>query len=161
MSEGTVDPQAETLAVAADSAELAARTLTDPNRAPGRSSSSDDLGGEFFAHFRLERRIGRGGMGEVYLATDVALDRSVALKVLGREISDDSAARDRFVREARAQARINHPNICHIYFIGEQHGRLFFAMELVEGENLAQRGRADADGGSGPRRSTRARVHAP
>jgi serine/threonine-protein kinase len=78
-------------------------------------------------------------MGEVYLATDVALDRSVAVKVLGRDIGDDAAARDRFVREARAQARINHPNICHIYFIGEQHGRLFFAMELVEGENLQQR----------------------
>jgi len=132
-----IDPSAETLAAVAAGAEAASRTLTDPNRA--RPAGPDELDGAYFAHFRIERRIGRGGMGEVYLATDIALDRSVALKVLGREISDDTTARDRFVREARAQARINHPNICHIYFIGEQFGRLFFAMELVEGENLQQR----------------------
>jgi eukaryotic-like serine/threonine-protein kinase len=131
-----IDPSAETLAAVAAGAEAASRTFTDPNRA---RPVGDDLEGAYFAHFRIERRIGRGGMGEVYLATDIALDRSVALKVLGREISDDITARDRFVREARAQARINHPNICHIYFIGEQFGRLFFAMELVEGENLQQR----------------------
>jgi serine/threonine protein kinase len=141
VSEGDVDPRAQTLAAAAVAAGAAAttRTLTDPGRAAPRDPSCDELAGEYFAHFRIERRIGRGGMGEVYLATDVALDRSVAVKVLGREISDDVTSRDRFVREARAQARINHPNICHIYFIGEQHGRLFFAMELVEGENLQQR----------------------
>ena len=134
-----IDPCAETLAAVAAGAEVASRTLTDPNRARPGHPTGDDLDGAYFAHFRIERRIGRGGMGEVYLATDLALDRSVALKVLGREISDDTTARDRFVREARAQARINHPNICHIYFIGEQFGRLFFAMELVEGENLQQR----------------------
>ncbi len=138
MSQG-VDPRAETLAIATSGAEAATRTLTDPARARPKDPESDDLGGDYFAHFRIERLLGRGGMGEVYLATDVALDRSVALKVLGREISDDPTSRDRFVREARAQARINHPNICHIYFIGEQYGRLFFAMELVEGENLQQR----------------------
>ena len=134
-----IDPRAETLATATAGAEAASRTFTDPNRARAAEPASDDLDGAYLAHFRIERRIGRGGMGEVYLATDLALDRSVALKVLGREISDDTTARDRFVREARAQARINHPNICHIYFIGEQFGRLFFAMELVEGENLQQR----------------------
>ena len=138
MSDG-VDPRAETLASATAGAEAASRTLTDPNRSRSAAPSGDDLIGAYFAHFRIERRIGQGGMGEVYLATDVALDRSVALKVLAREISDDTTARDRFVREARSQARINHPNICHIYFIGEQLGRLFFAMELVEGENLQQR----------------------
>jgi eukaryotic-like serine/threonine-protein kinase len=138
MSDG-VDPRAETLVSATAGAEAASRTLTDPNRARSAAPSGDDLTGAYFAHFRIERRIGQGGMGEVYLATDVALDRSVALKVLAKGISDDTTARDRFVREARSQARINHPNICHIYFIGEQFGRLFFAMELVEGENLQQR----------------------
>jgi serine/threonine-protein kinase len=135
---GPVDPRAQTLADATASAESAGRTLTEGGRTT-RRRDGDDLVGEYCAHFRVERCIGRGGMGEVYLATDVALDRSVALKVLGREIGDDATSRDRFVREARAQARINHPNICHIYFIGEQYGRLFFAMELVEGENLQQR----------------------
>ena len=140
MSSDDVDPRATTLAAVAAGAGDAARTLTDHSRAVrARDPSRDDLVGECYAHFRIERPIGHGGMGAVYLATDVALDRSVALKVLGREISDDPLSRDRFVREARAQARINHPNICHIYFIGEQHGRLFFAMELVEGESLQQR----------------------
>ncbi|MEO8703156.1 MAG: serine/threonine-protein kinase [Kofleriaceae bacterium] len=144
MLEG-VDPRAVTLASATAGAAAASRTLTDPNRARPVEHAGTDLIGEHFAHFRIERRIGQGGMGEVYLATDLALDRSVALKVLGREIIDDTTARDRFVREARSQARINHPNICHIYFIGEQFGRLFFAMELVEGENLQQR--VDRTGG--------------
>jgi uncharacterized RDD family membrane protein YckC len=77
-------------------------------------------------------------MGEVYLATDLALDRSVALKLLPHAFAADPLSRERFVREARAQARLNHPNICHIYFIGEENGQLFFAMEYVEGESLQQ-----------------------
>src|SRR5580765_2919935 len=72
-------------------------------------------------HFRIDRKLGAGGMGEVYLATDLALDRPVAIKVLASGI-----ARDRLVREARAQARIQHPNVGHIYFIGEDQGRLYF-----------------------------------
>ncbi len=140
MPSDEVDPRATTLAAVAVGAGNAARTLTDPDViVRRRDPSSDDLAGEHYAHFRIERALGHGGMGAVYLATDVALDRHVALKVLGRAISDDGVSRERFVREARAQARINHPNICHIYFIGEQHGRLFFAMELVEGESLQQR----------------------
>src|SRR5690242_9288974 len=73
-------------------------------------------------------------MGEVYLATDLALDRPVAIKVLASGI-----ARDRLVREARAQARIQHPNVGHIYFIGEDQGRLYFAMEYIAGQTLAEK----------------------
>jgi len=78
-------------------------------------------------------------MGDVYLATDVALDRPVALKFLAPRIARDPDLRARFLREARAQARIQHPNVCHIYYIGEQDGQLFFAMEYIEGETLQTR----------------------
>ena len=139
MADGKVDPRGETLAAVSADAEAAARTLTEGAATRPRAASSDDLIGKHLAHFRVEKRLGRGGMGEVFLATDLALDRPVAVKVLAREIAEDSAFRERFIREARAQARINHPNICHIYFIGEQDGRMFFAMEYVEGENLGQR----------------------
>jgi hypothetical protein len=78
-------------------------------------------------------------MGEVYLATDVALDRKVAIKVLPAHVAGDPARRDRMVREARAQAKISHPNVGHIYFIGEHEQLLYFAMEYVAGETLGDR----------------------
>jgi uncharacterized RDD family membrane protein YckC len=95
--------------------------------------------GQQLGHFRIERPLGAGGMGEVYLATDLALDRPVAIKVLPAAVARDPVSRDRMVREARAQARVIHPNVGHIYFIGEEAGRLYFAMELVAGETLAAR----------------------
>jgi hypothetical protein len=115
------------------------RTATSP-----RAPASEDLGAELacgmqLGHFRIEKRLGAGGMGEVYLATDLALDRPVAVKVLPAAVARDPARRDRLVREARAQARVNHPNIGHIYFIGEEAGRLYFAMEYVAGQTVADR----------------------
>ena len=89
-------------------------------------------------HFQISKKLGAGGMGEVYLATDLALDRPVAVKVLPAGTTT-AAARDRMVREARAQARVMHTNVAHIYFIGEDTGRLYFAMEYVTGETLAER----------------------
>jgi len=77
-------------------------------------------------------------MGEVYLATDLALDRPVAIKVLPTTTTSGTA-RERLIREARAQARVHHPNVAHIYFIGEEAGRLYFAMEYVTGKTLAER----------------------
>jgi hypothetical protein len=78
-------------------------------------------------------------MGEVYLATDLALDRPVAIKVLPEALARDARLRDRLIREARAQARVVHANVGHIYYIGEEAGGLYFAMEYVPGETLAQR----------------------
>ena len=99
--------------------------------------------GQQLAHFRIDAALGAGGMGEVYLATDLALDRSVAVKVLPTHLAHDATRRERMIREARAQAQINHANVCHIYFVGEQDQRLFFAMEHIDGETFAQRsGRA-------------------
>jgi len=90
-------------------------------------------------HFRVEKQLGAGGMGEVYLATDLALDRRVALKVLPETVATDPVRRDRLVKEARAQARVSHPNVAHIYFIGEEQKRLYFAMEYISGETLADK----------------------
>jgi uncharacterized RDD family membrane protein YckC len=89
-------------------------------------------------HFRIEKKLGAGGMGEVYLATDLALDRPVAIKVLPPD-SASGTARDRLVREARAQARVHHPNVGHIYYIGEDAGRLYFAMEYLAGGTLGDK----------------------
>jgi predicted Ser/Thr protein kinase/uncharacterized RDD family membrane protein YckC len=93
--------------------------------------------GTMLAHFRIEGLLGQGGMGEVYQATDTSLERTVALKVLPTQFADNAQRRQRLMREARAQAKVTHSNVCHIYFVGEQDARLFFAMEYVEGKTFA------------------------
>jgi len=113
------------------------RTATVPGRPPRAPSTG--LVGRRLGHFQIERPLGAGGMGEVYLATDLALDRPVAIKVLPEDVARDPVRRDRLIREARAQARISHTNVAHIYFVGEEDGRLFFAMELVAGVTLADK----------------------
>jgi Tol biopolymer transport system component/predicted Ser/Thr protein kinase len=86
--------------------------------------------------YRLADRIGAGGMGEVYKARDIRLDREVALKILPAYTVRDPERRARFFREARAASRLNHPNTVTIYDIGEQDGTVYIAMEYVEGETL-------------------------
>ena len=78
-------------------------------------------------------------MGEVYEARDQRLDRSVAIKVLPAELSDDAERRNRFTREAKAVASLNHSNICTLHDVGEHDGIHFLVMELIEGETLAER----------------------
>jgi serine/threonine protein kinase/tetratricopeptide (TPR) repeat protein len=88
-------------------------------------------------HYAIARKLGEGGMGIVYAARDQRLERTVALKTMS--LAGDEMARKRFWREARAAASVNHPNICQIYEIGEEGGELFIAMELLQGEALADR----------------------
>ncbi len=91
-------------------------------------------------HYPVDRPLGAGGMGEVFLAQDTRLDRPVALKFLCAESAADARHRQRFLVEAKAVAALNHPNICTIYDVGEaEDGRPFIAMELLEGETLGAR----------------------
>ncbi len=83
--------------------------------------------------------LGAGGMGEVYKARDTRLDRTVAIKVLPSHLADRPQLRERFEREARTIASLNHPHICSLYDIGQQDGVHFLVMEYLEGETLAQR----------------------
>ncbi|MDH5315186.1 MAG: serine/threonine protein kinase [Gemmatimonadota bacterium] len=89
--------------------------------------------------FAVERELGRGGMGVVFLARDLTLDRPVAIKLLAPALAADSRARERFLREARAAARLSHPHIVPIHSVEDHGGVVFFVMAYVEGETLGQR----------------------
>ena len=89
--------------------------------------------------YSLQRELGRGGMGIVYLARDVQLDRDVAIKVLPSHLARTAASRERFVREARTAAGLSHPHIVPIHRVGEAGGFVFFVMSYVEGETLGER----------------------
>ena len=88
--------------------------------------------------YEIEEKLGAGGMGEVYHARDTRLDRTVALKVLPPDLTNDPAARQRFEREARAVAALSHPHICTLHD-GQQDGTDFLVMEYLAGETLAAR----------------------
>jgi serine/threonine protein kinase len=118
---------------------------------PARATGDDDLptgigalpSGTRLGAFEILGLLGAGGMGEVYRARDTRLDREVAIKVLSRDLADDTGGRERFEREARAISRLTHPHICTLYDVGsaEIDGRdaRFLVMELIDGETLADR----------------------
>ena len=94
--------------------------------------------GKTVGHYRVEGKIGQGGMGVVYQAVDLRLGRKVALKFLPPQVLDENQ-RKRFLEEARTASLLQHPNICPIHDLGEVDGHLFFAMAFLEGQTLANR----------------------
>jgi serine/threonine protein kinase len=109
--------------------------------------------GTEFAGYRIDGLVGRGGMGVVYRAHDLALDRDVALKLLAPDLADDASFRERFLRESRLAASLEHPNVVPIHDAGEVDGRLYIAMRLVEGTDLKALLRAE--GALAPARAVR------
>ena len=98
----------------------------------------DTLIGHQLANFRIERLLGRGGMAKVYYGWDVKLERPVAIKVIDERYRDDHSYTERFVREARAVAAWNHPNILQVYYAGDENGIYYFVMEYVRGLDLGK-----------------------
>ncbi len=123
VGERSTDPLADTHASGA----------SGPRPASGRP---DPRVGTQLAHFRIDAPLGRGGMGTVYRGWDTALERPVAVKVL---TLDHPQARERFLREARAMAKVRHPNVVPIHFVGQEGDTVFLSMDLVEGPSLDER----------------------
>jgi tetratricopeptide (TPR) repeat protein len=101
--------------------------------------SEEDLTGHQLGPYRLLREVGGGGMGTVYEAEDTRLGRRVAVKLLPPEYSRDRKAKERFLREARAAAGVDHPNLCTVHDVGESDGRLYIVLSFYEGETLRER----------------------
>jgi serine/threonine protein kinase len=104
-----------------------------------QNGQPDLLVGQTIGHYKISKRIGAGGMGDVYLATDMTAGRKAALKLLPMRFTSDAERLKRFQQEAHALVGLNHPNILTVYEIGEDHSTHYIASELIEGETLRQR----------------------
>src|ERR1044071_8382301 len=94
---------------------------------------------ESIAHYRIIKKLGAGGMGEVYLALDTTLDRKVAIKIIRADALTTEHLTKRLIREAQSAAKLDHPNICAIYDVNETDSFTFIVMQYIEGETLAER----------------------
>src|SRR5262245_50294011 len=127
------------LTYAAEAESFMERPAVDIAATPPGESREAKLVGRTISHYRVLSLLGAGGMGEVYLASDSRLDRTLALKILPGEFAADVERMHRFTREAKAASALNHPNVATIYDVGESDGISFIVMEHVEGETIAGR----------------------
>src|SRR6266487_6810090 len=104
-----------------------------------QNGQADLLIGRTIGHYKISERIGTGGMGDVYLATDIKAGRKAALKLLPERFTGDAERLKRFQQEAHALVGLNHPNILTVYEIGEDHSTHYIASELIDGETMRQR----------------------
>ena len=128
----------ELLTYATEAESFLERPAVDIAPKPGASHETT-LAGRTISHYQVLSLLGAGGMGEVYLARDPRLDRTVALKILPGEFAADAERMQRFTREAKAASALNHPNVATIYDVGESDGISFIVMEHVEGETVLAR----------------------
>lgn len=130
---------APTVYTPADRTAGAAETRLTPSLTPSRSAASGRFrpGDLLAGRYRIERLLGRGGMGEVYRADDLTLDQTVALKFLPDAVREDPARLARFRAEVSVARQVSHPNVCRVYDIGEADGHIFLSMEFIDGEDLA------------------------
>jgi serine/threonine-protein kinase len=140
-------PAAATAAAAASAASAASAADSVPAAAPAAAGSAPAADIQRLGRYQLEREIGRGAMGIVYLGRDTAINRMVAIKAipLASEFSDAELveARSRFFREAETAGRLNHPNIVTIYDVGEERGLAYIAMEYLKGRHLSDYAKSD------------------
>ena len=110
---------------------------SDP-KPPSKPQSSENKGSgeQILGDFKVLKKLGQGGMGTVYLAQQISLDRPCALKVMMKELVKKPGFLERFIREARAMAKINHPNVVQCYGVFEEKGLNFVAMELMDGKSM-------------------------
>ena len=127
------------LTYATDAETFLERPAADITTGPSSEPHETRLFGRTVSHYQVLSLLGAGGMGEVYLARDSRLDRTVALKILPGELAADPERMQRFAREAKAASALNHPNVATIYDVGESDGIRFIVMEHVEGETIAGR----------------------
>ncbi len=137
MKSGEANTIDERRQASATSLAATAYDADKPPPPPRAQTDGDPLIGHRIDHFEIRALLGEGGMGAVYLAHDLSLERPVAIKVLRRDLADRNDLVQRLVLEARAQARIQHPNVVTIYYIGQHEGAPYFAMEYVRGQTLA------------------------
>src|SRR5262249_4078446 len=127
------------LSYESDAESFLERPALDVPRGPPADGRESTLAGTTLSPYHVLSLLGAGGMGEVYLARDRRLDRTVALKVLPGDLATDPERMQRFEREARAASALNHPNVATIHDVGESNGHHFIVMEHVEGETIAAR----------------------
>jgi serine/threonine protein kinase/WD40 repeat protein len=131
-------PDAQFIQPPSSKPEVSADVDTKTDRPAITHTRDSDLPFTRLGHYEIIRRVGHGGMGDVYVGYEAELERYVAIKVLPTEFSRESDFVQRFRREAASAARLSHPNIVQIFYAGQDAGHLFFAMQLVDGESLAE-----------------------